>query len=210
MRFVRGDLTRPADCRALVRATVRRFGGLDILVNNAASSERSTLKTLTPRLFDRQMHLNVRAPLLLAQAALPHLARRDGVILNIGSVNAYIGEPTLVVYSATKGALATVSRTLAHALAHTRVRVFCLNPGWIDTEGERALMKKIGHKPDFLDRQGRRRPLGRLLLPADLGEICVFLASERARAFSGAVIDLEQFPFGASIDSSDVPHGGKR
>jgi len=191
------DLARVDDCRALVDAALREHQGVDLLVNCAADTSRSTVDDFTPEFFERQFAVNVRAPLLLAQRAAPSLRKRRGVILNIGSVNAFMGEPKLLVYAATKGALQTASRNLAHALKFDRVRVYCLNLGWVDTEGERAILAKLGHPADFIDRQGTRWPLGRPLRPSEVADVCLFLASDKAAPFSGTVIELEQFPTGA-------------
>ncbi len=194
--FVAADLRNVDDTRALARQTLDRCGGLDILVNNAADSERATIDRVSPELFDRQFHVIVRAPLLLAQEALPSLTARGGVIINIGSVNARVGWPNLVVYAAAKAALVTASRNLANALKYARVRVHCVNPGWIDTEGERAMMARLGHPPDYLDREGSAFPAGRILQPSEVAEVVAFFASPGAAAFSGTVVDLEQFPLG--------------
>lgn len=194
--FHAADLESAEDCRALARAA----GPIDILVNSAAATDRSTLEDLTPELLDRQFRVNVRAPLLLAQAALPALKKRRGVIINIGSVNAYIGWPNLLGYAATKGALMTASRNLANALKYSRVRVYCLNLGWTDTDGERATLKKLGLPARFLKETGKRWPIGRLIRAAEVAEVCLFLASSKAEAFSGCVIDLEQFPIGSLHD----------
>jgi NAD(P)-dependent dehydrogenase (short-subunit alcohol dehydrogenase family) len=191
------DLARAEDCRALVGAALRAYDGVDILVNAAADTSRSTVDDFTPEFFDRQFAVNVRAPLLLAQLAASSLRKRRGVIINIGSVNAFMGEPKLLVYAATKGALQTASRNLANALKFDRVRVYCLNLGWVDTEGERAILAKLGHPPDFIDRQGTRWPLERPLKPSEVAEVCLFLASDKAAPFSGTVLELEQFPTGA-------------
>jgi NAD(P)-dependent dehydrogenase (short-subunit alcohol dehydrogenase family) len=200
--YVQTDLSRVEDCRALIDAALRAFGGIDVLVNNAADTSRSTVRDFTPEQFDRQFHVNLRAPLLLAQAALPSLRERRGVIINVGSVNAYIGEPRLLVYAATKGALQTASKHLANVLKYERVRVFCLNVGWMDTEGERAMMARLGHPADFLDTAGKRWPLGRQMKPEEVAGACLFFASDRASAFSGAVVELEQFPVGPLVDPS--------
>ncbi len=194
--FLPADLRNAAETSALARKAVELCGGLDILVNNAAVSDRATLEQVTPELFDTQFHIIARAPILLAQAALPSLRERKGVVINIASVNATVGWPDLLVYSAAKGALVTASKNLANALQHARVRVYCLNPGWIDTEGERALMAKLGHPADFLDREGEKYPLGRLMKPEEVADVVGFFASGKAAAFSGAVIELEQFPLG--------------
>ncbi|HLY10737.1 MAG TPA: SDR family oxidoreductase, partial [Planctomycetota bacterium] len=106
-------------------------------------------------------------------------------------------EPALLVYAATKGALETASRNLAGALKFDRVRVYCLNVGWMDTEGERAVLARLGHPDDFLDSQGKRWPLGRPLRPSEVAGVCLFLASDEAAPFSGTVMELEQFPTGA-------------
>ena len=132
-----------------------RFGGVDILVNNAVDSSRATVDDVTPEFFDRLFALNVRAPLLLSHYAIASLRKRQGVIVNIGSINAFMGEPTLLVYAATKGALETASRNLANYLKFDRVRVYCLNVGWMDSEGERAMMTRLGHPADFIDRDGK-------------------------------------------------------
>ena len=194
--FVAADLRDAGETRALAARAIEIGGGLDILVNNAADSERATLSEITPELFDRQFHIIARAPLLLAQAALPSLTARAGVIINIGSVNARVGWPNLVVYAAAKAALVTASKNLANALKYARVRVHCLNPGWIDTEGERAMSARLGFPPDYLDRQGADFPIGRILRPDEVAEVVAFFASPAAAAFSGAVVDLEQFPLG--------------
>lgn len=192
--FVAGDLADEAFCRAAVDAALERYGRLDVLVNSAADTRRSTLRTMTPEFFEYQFTLNVRAPLLLAQRALDALRQDHGAIINIGSVNAHIGGSDLLVYSATKGALMTASRNLASALRNERVRVYCLNVGWMDSDGERALQTSLGKPEDYLDVEGAKRPLGRLITPDDVAAFCTFLASPEARAFSGAVIELEQTP----------------
>jgi NAD(P)-dependent dehydrogenase (short-subunit alcohol dehydrogenase family) len=204
--FQRADLARVDDCRSLMATALNTFGGVDILINSAADTSRAKLESFTPEFFDAQVAVNLRAPLLLAQAALPSLRERKGVIVNIGSVNAYMGLPNLVIYSATKGALMTASRNMANAFKHARVRVFCLNVGWMETEGEYQVLAREGHTPDFIQREGRKLPSGRLIQPAEVADVCLYLASPRTQVFSGAVIELEQFPIGAlDYASGDDP-----
>jgi NAD(P)-dependent dehydrogenase (short-subunit alcohol dehydrogenase family) len=194
--FLEGDLRDVGETRGIVEATLQKCGGIDILVNNAAISDRASIEDFTPEYFDRVIQVNLRAPLLLSQAALPSLKKRGGVILNVGSVNSYAGWQNLLVYSAAKAGLVTASKNMANALKYTRVRVYCINPGWIDTEGERAMMKKLGHGDDFMDQEGKQLPIGRLILPSEVAEVVLFLVSDKAAAFSGTVIELEQFPIG--------------
>lgn len=202
--FIPADLTDVEQTQLLARRTLEVCGGVDILVNNAAVSDRAAITEVTPALFDRHFHVIVRAPLLLVRELLPSLRARQGVVINIGSVNATVGWQNLVVYAAAKGALVTASKNLANALKYERVRVHCLNPGWIDTEGERAAMRKLGHSGDFLDREGQRLPLGRLMRPEEIADVVVFFASPRAAAFSGSVIELEQFPLGVLSHPRDT------
>ena len=150
------------------------------------------------------MHINLRSVLLLAQAALPSLKQRAGVILNIASVNAYVGWQNLLIYSASKAAIVTASRNMANALKYARVRVHCVNPGWIDTEGERAMMKKLGHGDDFIEQEGKDWPMGRIMKPSEVADAVVFLVSPKAAVFSGVVIDLEQFPLAALYHPKDT------
>ena len=110
------DLADPEAAPRLVEAALHAFGRLDALVNNAAWVERSTIETTDAAAFDKVIAINVRAPLLLIQAALPDLASARGAVLNIGSINAYSGEATLVAYSSTKGALMTLTRNLGDTL----------------------------------------------------------------------------------------------
>jgi NAD(P)-dependent dehydrogenase (short-subunit alcohol dehydrogenase family) len=194
--FVEGDLRDVGETQALVATTLKKCGGIDILVNNAAISERASLDDFTPEYFEKVISVNLRAPLLLSQAALPSLKKRGGVILNVGSVNSYAGWQNLLVYSAAKAGLVTASKNMANALKYTRVRVYCINPGWIDTEGERAMMKKLGHPDDFMDKEGRELPIGRLIQPSEVAEVVLFLVSPKAASFSGTVVELEQFPIG--------------
>jgi NAD(P)-dependent dehydrogenase (short-subunit alcohol dehydrogenase family) len=195
--FIPADLERPEEVRRLAVEALETLGGLDILVNSAALPERSDVSSFTAGQFDRLFHVDVLAPLLLAQAARKALSARTGVIINIGSVNAYMGEGKLLIYAATKGALMTATKNLAADLQYDRIRVHVLNCGWMDTEGERAIMAGEGRPPNFLDEAGKYLPMGRLISPADIGAACVWLASDEAAVFSGAVIDLEQCPVGA-------------
>jgi NAD(P)-dependent dehydrogenase (short-subunit alcohol dehydrogenase family) len=194
--FIPADFRDVASTKSLAALALDACGGIDILVNNAATSRRATLEEFTADQFDTMMHVNLRAPLLLAQSLLPSLKQRRGVILNIASVNSYVGWQNLLVYAATKAALVTASKNMANALKYARVRVYCVNPGWVDTEGERGTMRALGHPDDFLDAEGRKLPLGRLIAPEEIAGAVLFLVSDKASAFSGTVVDLEQYPLG--------------
>lgn len=208
--FIEADLSRPDDCARVVNMTLAQFGRLDVLVNNAASVARGNLENTTAEDFDRMMALNLRAPFLLSQRALPifkaQFEREDagGVIINIGSINSHVGAPNLLAYSTSKGGLVTMTRNLAYALSPWRIRVHVLNVGWTLSEGEAILQRDLGAPADWAERAGANKPWGRLLQPEEIAAAVAFLASPEAAVFSGISIDLEQLPIG-----SPIGHPGK-
>jgi NAD(P)-dependent dehydrogenase (short-subunit alcohol dehydrogenase family) len=189
--FFAADLREPEACPALVEATIRRFGRLDILVNNAALTTRSDIETTDAAFFDTMMAVNLRAPLLLIQAARPHFrAQGGGAILNIGSVNGHSGGSNLLAYSISKGGLTTLSRNLAHALGSERIRVNHFNVGWVLSANEQILLESEGHPPDWS--QHVHFPSGRLLTPEEIATYAVTFVEDGGGPVSGSVIDLEQ------------------
>jgi NAD(P)-dependent dehydrogenase (short-subunit alcohol dehydrogenase family) len=196
--FAAADLADPADCQEVVAAAVREFGGLDVLVNNAADTTRGAIESVPLAVWDRIMAINLRAPFVLIQAALPHMkARGGGSVVNIGSVNAYIGEPKLCPYSVSKGGLMTLTRNAASSLGPHRVRVNQLNVGWTLTEGEHRVKVAEGKGEDWLQEASATRPFGRLLEPLEVAYAAAYFASDESACISGSVLDLEQHPVGA-------------
>ena len=195
---VAGDLTSPEACRDVVLSAIERCGGLDILVNNAASTARASLEDASVEFWDRIMAVNLRAPFLCLQEAVRSMkARGGGSIVNIGSINAYVGLPTLGPYSVSKGGLMTMTKNAAVALGRYRIRVNQLNVGWTLTEGEEKVQLDDGKGPDWLKEAAATRPFGRLLSPLDIAMAAAYFASDDSALISGAVVDLEQFPIGA-------------
>jgi NAD(P)-dependent dehydrogenase (short-subunit alcohol dehydrogenase family) len=198
---VAGDLADVEACRAVVRATAERFGGLDVLVNNAASTARGYLEDVPVAVWDAIMHVNLRAPFVCLQEAVRIMKPRGGgSILNIGSVNAYIGEPKLGPYSVSKGGLMTLTRNAASALARDGIRVNQINVGWTLTEGEDRVKREEGHGDEWLAEAVSTRPFGRLLLPRDIALAAAYFASDDSALVTGTVMDLDQGPVGAPPD----------
>jgi NAD(P)-dependent dehydrogenase (short-subunit alcohol dehydrogenase family) len=163
-------------------------------VNNAAIVPRSTLTKTSAEIFDRTMAVNVRAPLLLIQAAWAQLKAQGGCVLNIGSVNALSGEATLLDYSISKGALQTMSRNLANAHATEGVRINHLNVGWVLTDREYAMQVSEGQPADWPERVPKVfAPSGRLIKPEEIAAAAVYWLGDESRPINGAVVDLEQF-----------------
>jgi len=194
-----GDLTKEEVCRSLVRFAVERFGGVDILVNNAGDTGRGDLEHIAVARWDTIMAVNVRAPFILLQEAIPHMrARGGGAVVNIGSILAYVGEPKLGAYSVSKGALMTFTKNAASLLNRDRIRVNQINVGWTLTEGERRVKREQeGKGEEWIAEAIATRPFGRLLTPQDIAYAAAYFASSESECVTGSVLDVEQYPAGA-------------
>lgn len=188
------DLIDPASAGRTAAAAMKAFGRIDGIVNNAALIARSTLSSTSADLFDRMMAVNVRAPMLLIQAAFEQLKQNRGCVLNIGSINALSGEATLLDYSISKGALQTLSRNLANAHAADGVRVNHFNVGWVLTEREYAMQVAEGQPRDWPEKLPKTfAPSGRIMLPEDIAAAAVYWLGDESRPVNGAVVDVEQY-----------------
>jgi NAD(P)-dependent dehydrogenase (short-subunit alcohol dehydrogenase family) len=192
--FLPGDLAREADCRAIVAACAERFGRLDGLVNAAGLSQRGTLDDTSVALWDRLFAVNVRAPFVLTQEAarLMRGTGDGGSVVNVITMASHGGEPVLMAYSASKGALATLTRNLGYSLQPDRIRVNGLNIGWTATEGEHGVQTGVGQADDWLAEADASRPFGRLLRPDDIAPAVTYLLSDAARMVTGSVVDFDQ------------------
>ncbi len=197
--FQRADVCLEADCRALIDKAVEVYGRIDVLVNNAGISTRGNLEDTSVELWDRIFATNVRSAFICMQQAVRYMKeQRGGSIINIGSVNAYIGEPKLMAYSASKGALMTLTKNTASYLNRYRIRVNQLNVGWTETPNEhRVKIEEEGKGENWLEEAIRTRPFGRLLLPRDIAYAALYFASDESQCITGSVLDLEQYPVGA-------------
>ena len=198
-----GDLTSEEVCRALIRFAVERYGGLDVLVNNAADTGRGDLEHVPVARWDRILAVNLRAPFILLQESIaPMRARGGGSVVNIGSVLAYVGEPKLGAYSVSKGGLMTLTKNAASLLNRDRIRVNQINVGWTLTEGERRVKREQEGKDDgWIAEAIATRPFGRLLAPRDIAYAAAYFASSESECVTGSVLDLEQYPPGALPNS---------
>lgn len=177
----RADLAEMDACGAIVEWAVGQLGGLDIVVNNAAYQCEMDLEELEPADIERTFRTNILGYIHVVRAALPHLSAGD-VILNTGSVTAMQGHPTLVDYSATKGAIHTFTRSLARAVADRGIRVNCVAPGPVWTPLIPATLER-----DHVGRFGEDTLHGRPAQPAEIAPTYVFLAADDGRYYSGEV-----------------------
>lgn len=191
------DITAGGAPQKLVDIAVGTFGKLDAVVNNAAWVTSSNLQSTDLDYFRKVMEVNTIAPFALIKAALPHLSTSKGSILNIGSVNAYSGEPNLFAYSVSKGALMTMTRNLGDTLfREAGVRVNQINPGWVLTEMETIRKKEHGLADDWYTALPNvYAPAGRILWPNEIAVAAVYFLADESGPISGQVLDIEQHPF---------------
>jgi NAD(P)-dependent dehydrogenase (short-subunit alcohol dehydrogenase family) len=207
--FVIGSLEDPLVPAKLIAETVDKFGRIDGLVNNAAAITRGSIEKTDSELFDRTVAVDLKAPFLLIQAALPYFRKQGtGRVLNIGSMNAYCGERNQFIYSICKGGLMTLTRNLADAYGAEGIRVNQLNVGWTLTPNEFALKMKEGLPEDWPERVSRTfAPSGRLLSPEDVAWAAVYFLSDEAALINGAVLDVEQYPLIGRNPVKESPAG---
>ena len=174
---------------------------------DAAITDRGTILDTSPELFDRMFAINVRAPFFLMQDAVA-MMRRDGThgtIVNVSSMSSMGGQSFLAAYSASKGALDTLTRNTAHALLRNRIRVNSLNLGWMASEGEDRIQREHhGQTDGWLETAAAAQPSGRLIDPAEAARAIAFLASDESGLMTGTTMGFDQSVWGA-YDQSPHP-----
>ena len=188
---VHADVSKPLDVQRAVAETVKAFGGLDILINNAGTSHRNRpMLEITPEEIDRIFGVNVKGIVMLSQAAIPHMrARGGGVIVNIGSTAGLRPRPGLTVYNASKGAVHILTKSMAVEFAPDKIRVVALAP----VAGETPLLATFLGE-DTPERRAAFRatvPLGRFSTPQDLANSALFLSSDEAAFLTGVVMEVD-------------------
>lgn len=192
--YVQADLTVEADCRNVIRQCDTMFGRLDGLVNAAGLTDRGTLDDTTVELWDRLFAINTRAPFLLAQEAVKIMRREkvSGSIVNVISDTSHGGPPYLMAYSAAKGALATLTKNIAHGLRYDKIRVNGVNMSWTFTPHEDQVQQGMGKGENWLEEAEAQQPFGRLLRPLDIACLVAYLLSDQSSMMTGSVIDFNQ------------------
>jgi len=183
---LKGDLTDEAVCRRLIEDTVKRFGRIDVLVNNAAYQGKAVEKfeEITAERLERTFRTNVLAMFHLVRYALPHM-KEGGSIINVASIQAYQPKPSILDYASTKGAIVTFTKGLAQELVERGIRVNCVAPGpvWTPLIPQSFDAEKV---KNF----GKSSPMGRPAQPVELAPSFVFLASDESRFVNGEILGV--------------------
>ena len=185
-KAVRADLSKASEAKGLIDAAVAKYGKVDILVNNAGVYEFFPLPQISEEHYDRIFDLNVKGLLFTTQAAVNAFGENGGSVINISSVASLAALPAASVYSATKAAVDSITRTLAAELGPKKILVNAVLPGPVETEGTNAMAGWDQFKSDFVT----RTPLGRVGQPRDIASVVAFLASDDAGWITGQVIPV--------------------
>lgn len=190
--FARGDVSSAADAAAVVDAAAQRWGGADILVNNAAVQIENTIEDLEPDDWDRLMGVNLKGVFLCSKYAIPLMrSRGGGSIVNMASVNGFWVEPGLGAYCASKGGVIALTRSTATDFGRDGIRCNCICPGYIDT-GMAA--RYLDSQPDPERARAEvatQHAVGRVGLPSDIAAAAQFLASDAAGFITGTAFVID-------------------
>lgn len=195
--FVAADVSDAQQAQDLIAAAVERFGGLDILANNAGiSGGRQRLHEIEPAAFDRVINVNLRGTFLCSKYAIPHfLAQRDGRIVNTASTYGLIGAPKAAAYCASKGAIINLTRQLAVDYGPDGIRVNAICPGYIDTHlgrrGPQLTAEAFEAATAVREKAAGMQPLRRQGRPAEVGEVALFLVSDSASFMTGSIVPVD-------------------
>lgn len=192
MKPVQGDVSQKADVEAMVRTATEAFGGIDIVVNNAGVTHRNQpLLEVGEAEFDRIYAVNVKSIYLSTIAAVPKMERRGGgIIINIASTAGIRPRPGLTWYNGSKGAVITLTKSMAVELAGKNIRVNAINP----VMGETGMLTQFMGLPDTPENRAKFLagiPLGRLSQPHDIANAAIFLADPASAFITGVALEVD-------------------
>ncbi len=192
LRCVVGDVGIEATAVAYTRAARESYGTVDVMINNAAVTVVKPIASHTPEEWDRVMNVNVKAIYWSARTLVPEMKRTGGgLFLNTGSISSVVGLPGQGAYGPSKGAVVQLTRQMAIDYARDNIRVNCVCPGTVDTPLVRQAAADSGDAEAFLARLQAAHPLGRVAQPEEIAQFYLFLASDHARFFTGAVLMID-------------------
>ena len=186
------DISDSDACTALVNQTVRDFGSIDVLVNNAGVNLPGVFHEVSNETIDRTLNVNVKGAMFLTRASIPHMLKKgNGSIVNMSSVNGLVSEPYLSVYSASKGAIVMFTRGIALDYAKQGIRCNAICPGWVDTPINHAHAKMLGGLDHVYKTIDSFQPIGRPGTSREIANLVLFLASDESSFMTGSIVSAD-------------------
>ena len=186
------DVTQTIDCQRVADRTLREFGGIHVLFNNAGIMRRSSVTELSEQDWDRVMAVNVKSIFLMSRLVIPIMAEGGGgSIINTASGWGLAGGPRAAVYCASKGAVVLLTKAMAIDHGPQKIRVNCICPGDTDTGMLRDEARQLGAREDVFLADSARRPLGRLGQPEEIAQAALYLASDASSFVTGAALVVD-------------------
>ena len=192
VRAIVGDVSREETARSYTRAAIDEFGRIDVMINNAGVAVVKPIADHTPEEWDRVMDVNVKSIYWSARHVIPVMkAAGGGLFLNTGSISSVVGIAGQGAYAPSKGAVVQLSRQMAVDYAPFGIRVNAVCPGTVDTPLLRKAADDSGDPAGFIEGLERDHPIGRIASADEIAEFFLFLSSDRARFFTGAVLMID-------------------
>jgi len=191
------DLSKFDELENIITHTIKTFGRIDSLVNNAGVFPRNNVLSIDEQTYDYIMNVNYKAPLFLCKGVVQSFLDNNikGSIVNVGSINAYCGQDDLLVYSSSKGALMTMTRNMADYLGQYQIRINQINVGWTHTKKEHETQLNEGNGPDWYKNINKAfAPRGTILAPDEIARHVAFWISDYSIPVSGSIYEVEQYP----------------
>lgn len=190
--FERADVSRAADCKRVAQRTIREFGGIHVLFNNAGIIRRASVVELAEEDWDRVMAVNVKSIYWLSRIVIPIMIKSGGgSIINTASGWGLAGGPRAAAYCASKGAAVLMTKAMAIDHGSQKIRVNCICPGDTDTNLLRCEAQQLGEREDHFLAESARRPLGRVGMPEEIAQAALYLASDAASFVTGTALVVD-------------------
>lgn len=186
------DVVNLGQVEQMVQTVVARWGRIDVLFNNAGIEETDSITNTTEAMWDRQITVNLKSVFACSKFIIPHMQKTGrGSIVNMGSIEGIVAEPSGAAYVASKGGVVMLTKEMALTYARDNIRVNCICPGWIDTPMARRSIEKHGGLDHMIPEIQRLQPLGRLGAPEEVAKAVLFLASDDASFITGTTLMVD-------------------
>lgn len=190
--FILGDISLPSEAEKIIKEIVNIYGRLDILVNNAGIVLTGKVEDTSEEDFEKTMTINVKGPFLLSKYAVQQMKKQGGgVIVNVSSEAGLKGIPDRFAYSVSKGALISLTKSIAIDYSKENIRANCVCPGTTYTQGLAERLKKLSNPDEVLKQMAERRPLGRLGREEEIAFAILFSACDEAAYMTGSIVNID-------------------